>query len=98
MKKTVKNFEEYANEGLFHHAEWVDMDLLQEVIERMRSDEYKEELVILNEKFPIDTKVKWGFDVKSNDNEKEIKDIKGEEDFKKGMETHQPFYKKIFGD
>lgn len=68
MEKT-KNFEEYlaVNEGLFHHAEWVDMDLLQEVIERMRSDEYKAALIELNSEFPIDAKVKWGFDINSKD-------------------------------
>lgn len=100
MENKVKNFEEYldVNEGLFHHADWVDMDLLQEVIERMRSDEYKQELISLNEKFPIDAKVKWGFDVKSEDKEKFNASAELDKNFKKGLENHPPFYKRILGE
>ena len=56
----VKNFEEYlnVNEGMFSHADWVDMDLLQGTIERMRNKEYKIALEELNSKFPMDPNVK----------------------------------------
>ena len=67
MEDKVKNFEEYLNlnlsEGLFSHADWVDMDLLQGTIERMRSDEYKDALAALNSNFPIDKGIKYGLDV-----------------------------------
>jgi hypothetical protein len=54
----VKNFDEYLNEGIWSHADWVDLDLLQNTIERMRNEEYKKELEELNAKFPIEAKVK----------------------------------------
>jgi len=56
----VKNFDEFygITEGLFSHAEWVDLDLLQGTIERMRSDEYKDALAALNSNFPMNTNVK----------------------------------------
>ncbi len=54
----VKNFDEYLNEGIWSHADWVDLSLLQNTIERMRNDEYKEELKKLNDRFPLETKVK----------------------------------------
>jgi len=61
MEKT-KNFEEYleVNEGMFSHADWVDMNLLQGTIERMRNEEYKIALEELNSRFPIDSKVNFG--------------------------------------
>jgi hypothetical protein len=57
MEKT-KNFEEFnktgiLKEGMWGGAEWVDLELLQNTIERMRSDEYKKALAELNSKFPI---------------------------------------------
>ena len=56
----VKNFEEYlnVNEGMFSHADWIDLDLLQGTIERMRTDEYKKALIELNSKFPMNPNVK----------------------------------------
>jgi hypothetical protein len=56
----VKNFDEFygITEGLFSHAEWVDLDLLQGTIERMRSDEYKDALAALNSNFPMNSNVK----------------------------------------
>jgi hypothetical protein len=56
----VKNFEEYlnVNEGMFSHADWVDMDLLQGTIERMRNKEYKIALEELNSQFPMNPNVK----------------------------------------
>lgn len=62
MENKVKNFEEYldVNEGMFSHADWVDLDLLQGTIERMRSEEYKTALEELNSRFPMDSKVKFG--------------------------------------
>jgi len=59
MEKT-KNFNEYlnVNEGMFGGADWVDLNLLQETIERMRNDEYKIQLKELNSKFPMNSNVK----------------------------------------
>lgn len=64
MEKT-KNFEEFSikkvnviTEGMWGGAEWVDLDLLQNTIERMRSDEYKKALAELNSKYPIHPGVK----------------------------------------
>lgn len=55
----VKNFEEYlVKEGMFGGAEWVDLNLLQETIERMRSDEYKKALADLNSQYPMNPNVK----------------------------------------
>jgi hypothetical protein len=56
----VKNFEEYLNlnEGMFSHADWVDLNLLQGTIERMRSEEYKTALEELNSRFPMNPNVK----------------------------------------
>jgi hypothetical protein len=67
----VKNFDEfYVNpimEGLFQHADWVDMDLLQGTIERMRSEEYKGALANLNQQYPLDSGIKFGFDTVEKD-------------------------------
>jgi len=60
MENKVKNFEEYlgVNEGMFGGAEWVDLELLQGTIERMRSDEYKKALADLNSEYPMNPNVK----------------------------------------
>jgi hypothetical protein len=60
MDNKVKNFDEYqkVSEGMFAHADWIDLSLLQNTIERMRNDDYKIALEELNSKFPMNSNVK----------------------------------------
>lgn len=46
------------NESFLNYAEWVDLNLLQGTIERMRDDNYKKELIDLNDKYPLKG-IKW---------------------------------------
>ena len=60
MEDKIKNFDQFytTNEGMWGAADWVDLSLLQNTIERMRNPEYKTALEELNSQFPMNPNVK----------------------------------------